>query len=254
MNPPRESSWTFFFPPCSSCNHSGGWSLRRAKRLSSPSVMVLFEPFEWTSRSSLKWILLVSFGAYIFWRQKIQRCFAFSRPLCCCAGARLAEAGLQMAFDDFVIERNLVSCLRTNEVNRENSGREEYSRLQIAEKKNCRKKILSVSEHAQVLKTAVTLPYLLITAIISTLLCKTAALDFFVVWKLTVSGEKNQRTDGGEAHLFLQFFKFFWRLNWWGLPAVCLKCWGQEGGVHRMCSAVWLRGTYEVSKRRKKSP
>lgn len=41
-----------------------------------------------------------------------------------------------MAFDDFVIEHNLVSCLRTNEVDRENSGREEYSRLQIREGKN----------------------------------------------------------------------------------------------------------------------
>lgn len=38
-----------------------------------------------------------------------------------------------MAFDDFVIEDNLVSCLRTNEVDRQNSGREEYSRLQIGE-------------------------------------------------------------------------------------------------------------------------
>lgn len=51
--------------------------------------------------------------------------------------ALLAETGLQMAFDDFVIERNLVSCLQTNEVDRENSGREEYSRLQIGEGKNC---------------------------------------------------------------------------------------------------------------------
>lgn len=38
-----------------------------------------------------------------------------------------------MAFDDFVNEDNLVSCLRTNEVDRQNSGREEYSRLQIGE-------------------------------------------------------------------------------------------------------------------------
>lgn len=43
-----------------------------------------------------------------------------------------AETGLQMAFDDFVIERNLVSCLRTNEVDRGgNGGREEYRRVQI---------------------------------------------------------------------------------------------------------------------------
>lgn len=55
--------------------------------------------------------------------------------------AVLAETGLQMAFDDFVIERNLVSCLQTNEVDRENSGREEYSRLQIGEGENCRKRI-----------------------------------------------------------------------------------------------------------------
>lgn len=54
--------------------------------------------------------------------------------------ALLAETGLQMAFDDFVIENNLVSCLQTNEVDRENGGREEYSRLQIGEGKNCRKK------------------------------------------------------------------------------------------------------------------
>lgn len=55
----------------------------------------------------------------------------------------LAETGLQMAFDDFVIERNLVSCFRTNEVDRKNSGREEYSRLQIGEGKNCLKNTLS---------------------------------------------------------------------------------------------------------------
>lgn len=53
--------------------------------------------------------------------------------------APLAETGLQMAFDDFVIERNLVSCLRTNEVDRENSGGEEYSRLQIGEGKTAGK-------------------------------------------------------------------------------------------------------------------
>lgn len=48
-----------------------------------------------------------------------------------------------MAFDDFVIERNLVSCLRTNEVDRENGGREEYLRLQRGEGKKCRKKGVS---------------------------------------------------------------------------------------------------------------
>lgn len=57
--------------------------------------------------------------------------------------ALLAETGLQMAFDDFVIERNLVSCLQTNEVDRENSGREEYSRLQIEEEETAVKSSLS---------------------------------------------------------------------------------------------------------------
>ena len=101
-------------------------------------------------------------------------------PVLLCWGL-LAETGLQMAFDDFVIERNLVSCLRTNEVDRENSGREEYSRLQTGEGEKVLKKTSLWSERAQVLKTAVTLPYLLITAIITTSLCRTAALDFFVL-------------------------------------------------------------------------
>lgn len=104
-----------------------------------------------------------------------------------------------MAFDDFVIEPNLVSCLRTNEADRENSGREEYSCLQTGEGETAgKKKAFPVwSELSQVLKTAVTPPYFLITAVIVASLCRAAALDLFI---LCVAGGKKERTDGGEAN------------------------------------------------------
>lgn len=54
-----------------------------------------------------------------------------------------------MAFDDFVIEPNLVSCLRTNEADRENSGREEYSCLQTGEGETAGEKSLPCMERAQ---------------------------------------------------------------------------------------------------------
>lgn len=57
---------------------------------------------------------------------------------------QLAETGLQMAFDDFVIERNLVSCLRTNEARRKNSGRAEYSCLQTEGRKTAEGKKIKI--------------------------------------------------------------------------------------------------------------
>lgn len=53
------------------------------------------------------------------------------------------------------------------------------------------------SELSQVLKTAVTPPYFLITAVIVASLCRAAALDLFI---LSVAGGKKERTDGGEAN------------------------------------------------------
>lgn len=144
---------------------------------------------------------------------QIQHCFVRRGPPVLLCWGRIAETGLQMAFDDFVIEDNLVSCLRTNEVDRQNSGREEYSRLQIGEGE----KLLDSMEWARssLKKTAVTPPYLLITAIITTSLCRTAALDFFARWKLSVSGKKKPR---GQMEVkliyFCNYFNFFCKLNW----------------------------------------
>lgn len=58
-----------------------------------------------------------------------------------------------MAFDDFVMEHNLVSCLRTNEVDRDYSATEEDSLLQMREEEKLLKMLT-----LRFLKTAVTPP------------------------------------------------------------------------------------------------
>lgn len=183
MNPPWESCWMFFFP-------------RRVPRVTTAyrKWIVIHPDSSQKSDGSVSQVDSIIVNSMnppgVFWCDWIQHCLARSP---------LAETGLQMAFDDFVIERNLVSCLRTNEVDRESSGREEYSGLQIGGGERVRER-----EWA-----AVTLTYLVITAIIIPSRCWTAALDFFVLWKLRMSGEKTKRTDGGDARLFLQLFHFF---------------------------------------------
>lgn len=67
---------------------------------------------------------------------------------------QLAETGLQMAFDDFVIECNLVSCLQTNEAKSKNSGRVEHSCLQTVEGKTAERSVCLWSECTQVLKNS----------------------------------------------------------------------------------------------------
>lgn len=86
-----------------------------------------------------------------------------------------------MAFDDFVIERNLVSCLQINEANKENSGRKQYSCLQTGEEKTAENNVPLLGKCSQVLKTAVTLLYFLITAIRAESRCRIVTLAFSIL-------------------------------------------------------------------------
>lgn len=131
----------------------------------------------------------------------------------------LAETGLQMAFDDFVIERNLVSCLQTNEVNTEDSGRERtqsFSDRERGETGGEEKKKSSVSgvSALRFLKNSChpALPphhshnnHITMQNSSSGLLC---------LLKAESVREKMRGQMEVKLIYFCNYFNFFWKLNW----------------------------------------
>lgn len=203
-----QTFWMFFFPPRSSCNHPVQTGECRSFWLEPENSPALCRRFCFTSGQHHCQLKKPSWSrsvvpAFSEWMRGYLVCRA---PQCWCSAPCLLRQDFRWPLMTLYLR---IIWFPASKLMRwtENGGREEYSRLQAegGETAGGKQSEPLWSKHTRVIKTAVTLLYLLTAAIIITSLCRTAGSGLLHSPKAECMDASGGRV-GGQMEVKLIYF------------------------------------------------